>query len=391
MKNKPTIVVVAYNRVDSLSRLLQSLLVSNVETNTKLVISIDYSGDDSVESYANSFDWSHGEKVVITHEKNLGLRRHVLKCGDLTTKYGSIILLEDDLVVSPMFYQYTQNALDFYEDNCHVGGVSLYNHKYNVNSRLTFEPLVDGFDNYWLQFASSWGQAWTVKQWKEFRAWYDNDQIMLTEEDSIPTNVVNWPESSWLKYFIKYLVVKNKYFIYPRESLTTNFSDIGTHVTKKDFTFQVSLSLSKDHFNFSSIDESNSIYDVFFEIKPQILKKFNKALDNINFEVDLYGTKQLSTIKSEFLLSSKDLIGKPVMSFARELRPHDLNITSNFLINENAIFNLANSHYFTSKNSKQSKITENEYYFYSLSFNRLINILVERIKYKIKSMIQVKL
>lgn len=386
MKNKPTIIVVAYNRVDSLSRLLNSLSIANVVMNTRLVISIDYSGDYSVTDYANAFEWNYGEKIIITHDENLGLRKHVLKCGDLTEKYGSIILLEDDLVVSPMFYQYTQKSLDFYGQDINVAGISLYNHKYNVNAQQTFEPLIDGFDNYWLQFASSWGQAWTAKQWEGFKCWYENETISLLVTDDVPKNVVNWPESSWLKYFIKYLVVTNKYFIYPRESLTTNFSDIGTNVIKKDYTFQVSLCLSKQNFVFSNFVESNAIYDAFFEISPEILKKFNKELEDYEFEVDLYGTKTLDNIKKEYLLSNKDFVGKPTLSFSRELRPHDFNITANFFSENNAVFNLSHSKQFIKKEKFNSISSNIDYYFYSLPLKKLVYMILEKVKYKIKSL-----
>ncbi len=390
MINKPTIVVVAFNRVHSLSRLLNSLITSKLEADTRLIISIDYSGDNSVENYAEAFDWSFGEKIVVTHKKNLGLRKHVLQCGDLSQKYGSIILLEDDLVVSPMFYQYTKKALNHYEENDAVGGISLYNHKYNVNAKQTFEPLIDGYDNYWLQFASSWGQAWTAKQWQLFREWYGSTAVALLDSDAIPQNVVNWPESSWLKYYIKYLVVTNRYFIYPRESLTTNFSDLGTHVTKRDYTYQVSLSLSKQNFNFSTLTESNAIYDVFFEIEPAIIKKFNKALASIDFEVDLYGTKKISNINREFTLSSKKFIGNSILSFSRELKPHDLNIISNFSSDENHVFNITASKSFISTKNWESKKSDNEYYFYSLPIKSLIGILIERLKYKTKTLLNKK-
>lgn len=387
MKIKPTIVVIAYNRIDSLSRLLGSLNRAKIEMNTRLVISIDYSGDLSVTGYANSFEWPYGEKIVITHDVNLGLRKHVLKCGDLTEKYGALIVLEDDLVVSPMFYQYTQQALEFYEKDNNVAGISLYNHKYNVNAQQTFEPLVDGFDVYWLQFASSWGQAWTAKHWQDFKCWYEKQDAGLSLTDDIPSNVVNWPETSWLKYFIKYLVVTNKYFIYPRDSLTANFSDIGTNVVKKDYTFQVGLCLSKQKFNFSSLAETNAIYDVFFEISPEILKKFNRTLELFDFEVDLYGTKRLANINKDYLLSNKDINSTPISSFARELRPHDFNIVSNFTSEKKSVFNFAVTKAFKINENSDSRNSSIEYYFYALPFKKLVTAIVSKVKYKIRSLI----
>ncbi|MBK8698381.1 MAG: hypothetical protein IPN29_02055 [Saprospiraceae bacterium] len=68
-----------------------------------LVISIDMSDDEVVYALVDSFLWPHGDKRVIKRERRLGLKEHVWVCGNLTTTYGSIIMLEDDLVVSPIF------------------------------------------------------------------------------------------------------------------------------------------------------------------------------------------------------------------------------------------------------------------------------------------------
>ena len=78
------------------------------------------------------------------------------------------------------------------------------------------------------------------------------------------------------------------------------------------------------------------------------------------------------------------------MSFARELRPHDQNIAANFVTNKNAVFHLALLTSFDPKTSHQAKKTENNYYFYLPSFKRLLEIFVEKIKYRIKSMISTK-
>ena len=54
-----------------------------------------------------------GIKKIIKHSKNLGLRAHVITCGDLVNIYDNIIVLEDDLFVSPYFYKYANDALNF--------------------------------------------------------------------------------------------------------------------------------------------------------------------------------------------------------------------------------------------------------------------------------------
>ena len=130
MTFKPAIVVVGYNRPHSLRRILKSLTLANyLVEDVPLVISIDFS--DSPEghearAYAKEFEWTFGPKRVISHPENIGLRRHILSCGDLASEYGSIIVFEDDLSASPCFYEYSAAALEFAEQDPLIGGVSLY-------------------------------------------------------------------------------------------------------------------------------------------------------------------------------------------------------------------------------------------------------------------------
>ena len=73
---KLAILAIGYNRVDSISRLLESLNVANYGGDqVPLIISIDNSGSDDVEKYANQFLWKHGEKIVKTYPERLGLRK----------------------------------------------------------------------------------------------------------------------------------------------------------------------------------------------------------------------------------------------------------------------------------------------------------------------------
>ena len=111
------IVVVAYNRIESLKRILGSLLqAEHPDQGTELIISIDRGDNADVLDYANAFSWPFGEKQVIYQEENLGLKRHILKCGGLTRAHDGIILLEDDLYVSPDFYRYALECYDFVAD-----------------------------------------------------------------------------------------------------------------------------------------------------------------------------------------------------------------------------------------------------------------------------------
>ncbi|MBN1143204.1 MAG: hypothetical protein JXA72_02230, partial [Bacteroidales bacterium] len=91
MKYNPVIVVVAFNRPRSLERLLFSLKNAKNIAHAKLIISIDNKEPENfpVRDLATNFEWPFGEKQVIYQEKRLGLKQHVLKCGDLANEYGS--------------------------------------------------------------------------------------------------------------------------------------------------------------------------------------------------------------------------------------------------------------------------------------------------------------
>ena len=333
----PAIVVIAYNRDLSLKRLLNSLdkadytssasaSDSAAGTGIPLIISIDKSNNAKVAEVANSFNWKYGEKKVITHEENLGLKKHVLSCGDYVDEYENIIVLEDDLYVSKGFYTYAIKALEFSEAKPSIAGVSLYNHCFNVHVREPFEAIDDGYDNYYMQFAQSWGQAYSKAQWHAFKDWLNENESKSVESDNVPANVSSWSDKSWLKYFIKYVIDADKFFIYPRISYTTNFGDEGTHEDSAVTEFQVSLAATPIRdYNFSTPEESASVYDAFFENMK--LKLQDVSVDCTatlgNIEIDLYGYKPVT---SRYILSSKSLPFKVIKSYGRKLHPIDANI-----------------------------------------------------------------
>lgn len=328
---KPAIVIVAFNRPKALKRLLYSIASSVIPFNTPLVISIDKANNNKdVLDVANEFEWKYGEKHVLYQEKNLGLKPHVLQCGDLTQKYGSIIMLEDDLFVSPHFYTYATDALNFYRNDPKIAGISLFTYPKieKTTNPFPFDFLVDSSDVHFIQYASSWGQAWTDMQWKGFRNWFACDPYSDGRHELAPFNVCYWPLKSWKKFFIFYLIETGSYFVYPNISLTSNFDDSGSNRIADTTEYQTKLKLDDRPFRFKHIDESFNIYNSFFEILPDTLKKFNPALQKYDFHVDLYGMMRRSEMRKEYILTTKKC-NNPLLTFARGMKPHEMNIINN--------------------------------------------------------------
>jgi hypothetical protein len=333
----PTIIVIAFNRVHTLSRLLRSLSVARypAEQSIPLVISIDQSDAVGVARLADEFPWLHGPKEVIRQQARLGLREHVLRCGDLSESRGAIIMLEDDLTVSSEFYHYAQQALEFYKSNDTIAGISLYNYHLNPHAfdeecacDVRFDPLDDGFDNWFGCFASSWGQAWTADQWKKFRIWLKQRPAGASTSTKLPSDVRQWPDTSWKKDFHGYQAEANRYFVFPRVALSTNWGDKGTHFFSDNARFQSPLLCGEKNWRFSRFTESRSIYDPYFEIAPQCLQAFSSILRDLHFDVDLTGLKDAAVVSSPHVLTIRD--AAPLKhSFDLALHPPELNVVHN--------------------------------------------------------------
>ena len=122
-----------------------------------------------------NMEWPFGNKIIKTYPKRMGLRNHILTCGDYVEGYDGIAVFEDDIFVAPTFYSFMKQAVEFYKDDDNVAGISLYSHMWSEYNKRPFVAEKKEYDNYFLQYAQSWGQVWMPKQWKEFKEWYKNN------------------------------------------------------------------------------------------------------------------------------------------------------------------------------------------------------------------------
>lgn len=318
------IVVIGYKNETGMSRLLNALSVADYgDHNVLLIISIDTSDNDVIEKLANQFRWEYGDKEVITFPERLGLRNHVLHCGDYLNKYNldALVVFEDDILPAQGFFYFVIATTEKYIGNSDIAGVSLYAHHLNFNTGQPFLPIMENYDNYFLQCAQSWGQVWFRNQWNDFRKWYQ-EQDEMTESYLLPANVVAWPETSWLKYHIKYCIENNKYFVYPYTSYSTCFSDIGEHTKTSTSKYQVPIMHGKpQRFCLMEMNHEAIIYDGFFE-NCNLYKYCYVDRDDIL--VDLYGDHIVATRR--YLLTLKRLPYKIINSWGNRMVPHEMNI-----------------------------------------------------------------
>lgn len=321
-KSKIAIVVVGYNRLASIKRLLQSLLDAKYpKKDIPLVISIDCSGDEQLYKYVKDFRWPYGDRYIRIQETRLGLKKHIIECGNLTKYFKAIILLEDDLFVSPYFYDYIEQTVEKYGDDERIAEISLYKNERNGYVGLPFDNMKDGSDVFLMQDVGTWGECWTEQMWNGFSKWYNeecSEEIILAT--NMPSTIKTWTKA-WSKYYNAYVVSKNKYILYPNIAVCTNFNDAGEHVNNSTSDVQVSLLMNTFPYKLPDF-ESLIKYDVFFN-NENIYDWIGLKQDELC--IDLYGF-QYSYNNKDYLLSTKILSCPIRKSFGIKLRPIELNV-----------------------------------------------------------------
>lgn len=330
---KVAIVAVAYNRINSLSRLLSSLEKAYYEKDDKitLIISVDKSNTDEVEIYADKYNWDYGPKIVDKHKHNLGLRPHMMSLGKWFNDFDALIILEDDIVVSPNFYSYSLKTIEKYHSCSDIAGISLYSFATNYHTGNPFSPLKNEFDVYFMNCAMSWGEIWMKESWLKFYEWYlYNQDFNYTQ--TLPRSICSWNNKSWLKYHTRYCIEQNKYFVHPYISLSTNFSDAGEHADGNANTiYQVPLQFGrKNEYILPNFGIEGSYYDGFFE---------NKSIYNIielnenDLCIDLNGEWN-NRLNKRFWITTKKYNYKILRSYGLNYKPIELNILYNNIGND---------------------------------------------------------
>lgn len=106
---------------------------------------------------------------IIEHSENKGLASSIISgVTDLVNRYGRIIVLEDDLVFSPWFLTFMNEALEIYKDEADV---------VNINAHLLKgkKPFPETF---LIRFANSWGWGTWKRGWDLFEP---DGQKLLSE------------------------------------------------------------------------------------------------------------------------------------------------------------------------------------------------------------------
>jgi len=174
--------------------------------------------------------------TIIEREKNWGLANSVIDgVTKLCKEHDRVIVLEDDLRVSPYFLAYMNAGLERYQDNENVMQIAGY--MFPVRLMIEDEAL-------FLPLTSSWGWATWQRAWQHFDevasgySMLANDRLMRKAfnlngryayfkmlQAQLRNEVNSWAIRWYLSVFLKQGLV-----LYPRVSLVENLGFDGSGV-----------------------------------------------------------------------------------------------------------------------------------------------------------------
>ena len=264
------VAVFAYKRMDKLEKCLESLDKCYLSENSDLYIFSDgYKGTDDkilveetrdfIRYYSKNSRFNSVNLSFSDHNK--GLAGSIISgVSTVIKKFGRIIVVEDDLVVSEDFLIYLNGALDYYNDDKRYGSISAYS--YPLKSLKNYDMDVYAMRKGECWGWGTWSDRWQDVDWQvsdfdkyfnslKMRHDFDSLEIGL---DSMLCNQVAGRIDSWAVRWLYHLYKHNYFTVYPRFSKTSNngFDNSGIHCDSTD-KYQISLINEKTEFEFNKV------------------------------------------------------------------------------------------------------------------------------------------
>ena len=286
------IALFTYNRADHTRQAVESLLkneetkysdlfifsdgaknekaVEGVKKNREYIRSFKNDNDTLTLRYADATITSSFRSVtIIEREKNWGLANSLIAgITEIVKKYGRVIVVEDDLILSPYFLKFMNESLEKYKD------------EEKVSSIAAFLNPVEGDvpETFFLRYFACWGWATWKRGWdilinddrellRRLR-WKKNDLNIggtgpfygILYCDKIGLN------DSWAVRFYASQFLAGKLQLFPGRTLAvqTGTDGSGTHSASEDSKYDgMQVSQVPIELNDIPVEESKEMYDKF--------------------------------------------------------------------------------------------------------------------------------
>lgn len=276
-----------YNRLDNVTRLIESLKENSLSHQSDLFIFSDGPKSPSdiesiflVRKYLSSIS-GFNNVIVIEREQNFGLAKSVISgVSEVINKYGCVIVLEDDLILSNNFLSYMNQGLLFFRSNKLIGSISGYRPDFKIDGSFPF----DAFFSYRI---TSWGWATWIDRWAKvdwnFESVFIKNKINLNFYGSDLSSLVNKQLSgkinSWAIRWFYFHLINNLFSIVPVYSKVQNigFGESATHTKIQSSFFDVNLDYSQ---------KKEFLFPKEFNLDSKVLAK--KHISHYNYTNKIY-------------------------------------------------------------------------------------------------------
>ena len=176
--NLAPITLFVYNRLWHTQQTIEALQKNELASESELFIYADGVKNEKlddqvleVRSYIKEVG-GFSKVTIIERDKNWGLAANIIDgVTNVVNQYGKIIVMEDDLVTSPYFLKFMNEALEFYKDEKKIWHISGWN--YPIETA--------GLNNVFLwRLMNCWGWATWANRWE----YYEKDVYKTMQEFS---------------------------------------------------------------------------------------------------------------------------------------------------------------------------------------------------------------
>lgn len=220
--------------------------------------------------------------IIIEAEKNKGLATSIIEgVTDIINKYGSVIVMEDDLIASYDFLEYMNHCLSYYERSPKIWSISGYTFPLKSFETYKYDVYLSGRGCSWgwATWADRWNTVdWNVRDYNSFKfnifkrysfaKWGRDLPAMLDHYmvGNAKSWAIRWCYSEWKQ---------KKYTIYPVDSRIKNIGTDGSGTNFQESSNRYDTEIKNDH-------PLPMLYDI--DVDSRIRKDFqNKYVKGIDY------------------------------------------------------------------------------------------------------------
>jgi len=258
------IVLFAYDRPAHVKQTLESLRKNDLAQQSDLFVYIDGPKENSsperlknieaVTTIVEEVKWTKSITIVRA-EKNKGLANSVMEgVSKVVKEFGKVIVVEDDVLLSPYFLQFMNDALDKYKDDAKVLSIGSWNyfcdeHAVKDNFFYRFPDSIA-----WATFDRAWdllekdGEKALKSIEKKNKLDYFNGQLKYPYFSNMLQMQIDGKISSWAIRWTATSILHDKLNFFPKQTLSKHmgFGAAATHEkTEADYNAHLQVAQHK--------------------------------------------------------------------------------------------------------------------------------------------------